>query len=126
MSDEGGQAAYNAVVKLNKELYGKDALGLALANNNFLGNNILKEDLGVYKEPSSLMFGDDLDERTRDRLISNTRQDVASTFAHAQSAFQAAYAAKEDARRTKHLARWLILFAVFQILLSLVIFWVIA
>jgi len=122
MSDEGGQAAYNVAVNLNKATYGNDALGLEIANNDALGNNMLKEDLGIYKNPSSLMFGDDLDKKTRDQLISNTRQDVAAAFAHAKSAFRSAYASKEDARRTKNLAKWLILFAIFQTLLSFLIF----
>ena len=126
MSDEDGQAAYNAGVKLNKAVHGKDALGLEVANNYLLGNNMLKEDLGLYQQPSSLMSADDLDDRTRDRLISHTRQDVAAALAHAQSAFKAAYAAKEDARRTRRLARWLMFFAVVQVLLSFMIFLVVA
>ncbi len=126
MSNQDGQSAYSAAVELNKAAYGKDVLGAEIANNNFLGNNMLKEDLGIYRQPSSLMSADDLDDRTRDRLISYTRQDVASALGHAQSAFRAAYAAKEDARRTKRLARWLIFFAIIQVLMSVMIFLVIA
>lgn len=126
MSVENGQAAYDAGVAANKAVFGKDMLGLEVANNNLLGSNMLKEDLGLYEQPSSLMLADDLDERTRNRLISHTREDVAAALAHARSAFQTAYAAKEDAHRTRRLARWLMFFAITQIFVSFAIFLMVA
>lgn len=126
MNDENGQAAYDVGVAANKLVFGKDMLGLEVANNNLLGSNVLKTDLGLFNQPSSLMFADDLDDRTRDRLISHTREDVAAAYAHAKSAFQAAYAAKEDARRIRRLVKWLVFFAIIQIFLSSVIVLVIA
>jgi len=107
-AEEAAQKAYLVAVNFNNELYGKDKLGAEKANNNALGNNMLKTDLGLFNEPSSLMFGDSLDNRTRDRLISNSRQDIAAACGHAESAFEAAYQARAIARRTALLA-WVIL-----------------
>ncbi|KID12276.1 hypothetical protein P279_29440, partial [Rhodobacteraceae bacterium PD-2] len=85
MSDEGDKA-YQIAVALRNEVHGKGSLAAEIANNNALGNGTLKDDLGTYGGIEALRLADDLDEQTRDRLISHTRQDVASTFAHALSA----------------------------------------
>lgn len=116
MSNEGDQA-YRGSVILHNELYGKGSLAAEIANNNALGNVTLKDDLGTYGEIATLRLADDLDEQTRDRLISHTREDAASTFAHALSAFKAAHEAKEIAKRTRRLS-WLILFFVIVLVLQ--------
>lgn len=115
MSDEGDKA-YQAAVALHNELHGKGSLAAEIANNNALGNVTLKDDLGTYGEIETLRLADDLDEQTRDRLISHTRQDVASTFAHALSAFKAAHEAKEIAKRTRRLSRWILFLVIVLVL----------
>ena len=110
MSDEGDKA-YHGAVKANELIYGKGSLAGEIANNNALGRITLKDDLGTYGELATMRFADDLDEQTRDRSISYTREDVSSTFAHALSAFKAAHEAKEIAKRTRRVS-WLILFFV--------------
>lgn len=107
MSDEGDKA-YSTVVALNNQFLGKGSLEAEIANNNALGNITLKDDLGTYGEIGNLVFAHALDEQTRDLLISHTREDVASTFAHALSAFKAAHEAKEIAKRTRRLSRWIL------------------
>lgn len=115
MSDEGDKA-YQVAVALNNEIHGKGSLEAEIANNNALGNVALKDDLGTYGGIEALRFADDLDEQTRDRLISHTRQDVASAFAHALSAFKAAHEAKEIAKRTRRLSRWILFLVVILVL----------
>lgn len=115
MSDEGDKA-YQAAVALHNEVHGKGTLAAEIANNNFLGNVTLKDDLGTYGGIETLRLADDLDEQTRDRLISHTRQDVASTFAHALSAFKAAHEAKEIAKRTRRLSWWILFLVVILVL----------
>lgn len=115
MSDEGDRA-YRTFVAINNELHGPASLAAEIANNNALGNVTLKDDLGTYVGAEALRFADDLDERTRDRLISHTRQDVASTFAHALSAFKAAHEAKEIAKRTRRLSRWILFLVIVLVL----------
>lgn len=102
MSKEGDET-YQVGVAFNNKAYGEGSLAAEIANNNLLGNVTLKDDLGTYGGISTLRFADDLDERTRDRLISHTRQDVASAFAHALSAFKAAHEAKEIAKSTRRI-----------------------
>jgi hypothetical protein len=115
MSDKGDKA-YQAAVALHNELHGKGSLAAEIANNNALGNVTLKDDLGTYGGIETLRLADDLDEQTRDRLISHTRQDVASTFAHALSAFKAAHEAKEIAKRTRRLSRWILFLVIVLVL----------
>ena len=115
MSDEGDKA-YQAAVALHNEVHGKGSLAAEIANNNALGNVTLKDDLGTYGGIETLRLADDLDEQTRDRLISHTRQDVASTFAHALSAFKAAHEAKEIAKRTRRLSRWILFLVIVLVL----------
>lgn len=115
MSDEGDKA-YQAAVALHNEVHGKGTLAAEIANNNSLGNVTLKDDLGTYGGIETLRLADDLDEQTRDRLISHTRQDVASTFAHALSAFKAAHEAKEIAKRTRRLSWWILFLVVILVL----------
>lgn len=115
MSDEGDKA-YRAAVALHNEVYGKGSLAAEVANNNALGNVTLKDDLGTYGGIETLRLADDLDAQTRDRLISHTRQDVASTFAHALSAFKAAHEAKEIAKRTRRLSRWILFLVIVLVL----------
>lgn len=115
MSDEGDKA-YQTAVALHNELHGKGSLAAEIANNNALGNVTLKDDLGTYGGIETLRLADDLDEQTRDRLISHTRQDVASTFAHALSAFKAAHEAKEIAKRTRRLSRWILFLVIVLVL----------
>lgn len=115
MSDEGDKA-YRAAVTINNELHGHASLAAEIANNNALGNVTLKDDLGTYERMETLRLADDLDEQTRDRLISHTRQDVASTFAHALSAFKAAHEAKEIAKRTRRLSWWILFLVVILVL----------
>ncbi len=115
MSDEGDKA-YQVAVALHNELHGKGSLAAEIANNNALGNVTLKDDLGTYGGIETLRLADDLDEQTRDRLISHTRQDVASTFAHALSAFKAAHEAKEIAKRTRRLSRWILFLEIVLVL----------
>lgn len=115
MSDEGDRA-YQGAVALNNEVYGKGSLAAEIANNNALGNVTLKDDLGTYSGIETLRLGYDLDEQTRDRLISHIRQDVASTFAHAVSAFTAAHEAKEIAKRTRRLSRWILFLVIVLVL----------
>lgn len=115
MSDEGDKA-YEGAVALHNEVHGKGTLAAEIANNNALGNVTLKDDLGTYGGRETLRLADDLDEQTRDRLISHTRQDVASTFAHALSAFKAAHEAKEIAKRTRRLSRWILFLVVILVL----------
>ena len=107
MSDEGDNA-YRVHVDVNNEVLGKGSLAAEIANNNALGRVTLKDDLGTYGGLAPLRLADDLDEQTRDRLISNTREDVAATFAHALSAFKAAHEAREIAKRTRRLSRWIL------------------
>lgn len=115
MSDEGDKAYQSAVI-FNNVMHGKGLLAAEIANNNALGNVTLKDDLGTYGGIETLRLADDLDEQTRDRLISHTRQDVASTFAHALSAFKAAHEAKEIAKRTRRLSRWILFLAIVLVL----------
>lgn len=115
MSDEGDRA-YELAVKANNQVYGEGSLDADIANNNALGRITLRDDLGTYGGIAALRLDDDLDEQTRDRLISHTRQDVASTFAHAVSAFTAAHEAKEIAKRTRRLARWILFLVVVLVL----------
>lgn len=115
MSDEGDKA-YRAAVATNNELHGNASLAAEIANNNALGNVTLKDDLGAYRGIEILRLADDLDEQTRDRLISHTRQDVASTFAHALSAFKAAHEAREIAKRTRRLSWWILCLVVILVL----------
>lgn len=115
MSDEGDKA-YEVAVALHNEVHGKGTLAAEIANNNVLGNVTLKDDLGTYGGIETLRLADDLDEQTRDRLISHTRQDVASTFAHALSAFKAAHEAKEIAKRTRRLSWWILFLVVILVL----------
>lgn len=114
-SDEGDKA-YEVAVALHNEVHGKGTLAAEIANNNVLGNVTLKDDLGTYGGIETLRLADDLDEQTRDRLISHTRQDVASTFAHALSAFKAAHEAKEIAKRTRRLSWWILFLVVILVL----------
>ncbi|WP_323786413.1 hypothetical protein [Thalassovita sp.] len=106
--NDGSDKAYRMTVSINNEIYGKNTLAAEIANNNALGNNILKDDLGTYEETNIPRLANDLDWQTRDQLISHTRQDVASTFAHALSAFKAAHEAREIAGKTRRLARWIL------------------
>jgi hypothetical protein len=115
MSDEGDNV-YQRAVNRNNVLFGKGSLEAEIANNNALGNVTLKDDLGTYGGIETLRLADDLDEQTRDRLISHTRQDVASTFAHALSAFKAAHEAKEIAKRTRRLSRWILFLVIVLVL----------
>lgn len=115
MSDEGDKA-YEVAVALHNEVHGKGTLAAEIANNNALGNVTLKDDIGTYGGIETLRLADDLDEQTRDRLISHTRQDVASTFAHALSAFKAAHEAKEIAKRTRRLSWWTLFLVVILVL----------
>lgn len=115
MSDNGDKA-YQVAVALHNEVHGKGSLAAEIANNNALGNVTLKDDLGTYGGMETLRLADDLDEKTRDRLISHTREDVASTFAHALSAFKAAHEAKEIAKRTRRLSRWILFLVIVLIL----------
>jgi len=115
MSDEGDKA-YEVAVALHNEVHGKGSLAAEIANNNALGDVTLKDDLGTYGGIETLRLADDLDEQTRDRLISHTRQDVASTFAHALSAFKAAHEAKEIAKRTRRLSRWILFLVIVLVL----------
>ena len=115
MSDKGDNA-YQIAVTLHNEVHGKGSLAAEIANNNALGNVMLKDDLGTYGGIEALRLADDLDEQTRDRLISHTRQDVASTFAHALSAFKAAHEAKEIAKRTRRLAKWILFLVIVLVL----------
>jgi hypothetical protein len=115
MSDEGDKA-YQVAVTLHNEVHGKGSLAAEIANNNALGNVTLKDDLGTYGGIATLRLADDLDEQTRDRLISHTRQDVAATFAHAVSAFKAAHEAKEIAKRTRRLSRWILFLVIVLVL----------
>ncbi len=121
MSDNKGDEAYRSHVAANNALYGSGSLEAQIANNNALGNVTLKDDLGTYGEIETLRFADDLDEQTRDRLISHTRQDVASTFAHALSAFKTAHEAREIAKRTRRLSRWILFLMIFAVLQGFVI-----
>lgn len=115
MSDKGDNA-YQIAVALHNEVHGKGSLAAEIANNNALGNVTLKDDLGTHGGIEALRLADDLDEQTRDRLISHTRQDVASTFAHALSAFKAAHEAKEIAKRTRRLAKWILFLVIVLVL----------
>ena len=115
MSDEGDEA-YRVAVAIHNEMHGKGSLAAQIANNNALGDVTLKDDLGTYGGIEALRFADDLDEQTRDRLISHTRQDAASTFAHALSAFKAAHEAKEIAKRTRRLSWWILFIVVILVL----------
>jgi hypothetical protein len=115
MSDKGDNA-YQIAVALHNEVHGKGSLAAEIANNNALGNVMLKDDLGTYGGIEALRLADDLDEQTRDRLISHTRQDVASTFAHALSALKAAHEAKEIAKRTRRLAKWILFLVIVLVL----------
>lgn len=47
MSDEGDKA-YQMAVALHNEVHGKGSLAAEIANNNALGNVMLKDDLGTY------------------------------------------------------------------------------
>lgn len=114
-NESEGDYALRVAVAGNNELYGKGSLLAEEANNGALGRIALQEALGqLRRTPDRLhdfehmRFADDLDERTRDRLISHTREDVATALAHAASAFRAARKAKEIAQRT----RWLIWFLI--------------
>ena len=99
-ADKAALEAYRAASILHEELYGKGTFAAQAENNNALGRHSLQRDLGLFNEPSSLMFGDSLDNTTRDRLISNTRQDVAVIYNHARDAFEAAFQARAIARKT--------------------------
>ena len=124
MSDEGDKY-YRAAVGGNNALHGQGTLAAEIANNNSLGNITLKDDLGTYGGIENLRLADDLDDKTRDRLISHTREDVASTFAHALSAFKAAHEAKEIAKRTRLLSRWILFFVVVIALQGFLVLWVV-
>ena len=115
MSDKGDRA-YQVAAALHNGVHGKGSLAAEIANNNALGNVMLKDDLGTYGGIETLRLADDLDEQTRDRLISHTRQDVASTFAHALSAFKAAHEAKEIAKHTRRLSRWILFLVIVLVL----------
>jgi hypothetical protein len=111
-------SAYRVAVMANDTILGKGTFEALSANNEALGRNMIKTDLGIFNEPSSLMLGDDLDAQTRDRLISNSREDIAATFAHAKDAFKMAYQTRAIARRTA-LLTWVILIINLTILLVL-------
>lgn len=121
MSDAGDRI-YAATVGANGEIHGKGTFAAEVANNNALGNITLKDDLGTYGGIETLVSADHLDDRTRDRLISHTRQDVASTFAHALSAFRAAHEAKRIASTTRMLV-WLVLILVLVVLVQTTLIW---
>lgn len=115
MSDEGDKA-YRAVVAANNALHGQGSLAAVVANNNALGHITLKDDLGIYEGIENVMIDGHLDGPTRDLLISHTRQDVTSAFAHALSAFKAAHEAKEIAKRTRRLSWWIFFLAIVLVL----------
>lgn len=121
MSDEGDKA-YHGAVLANELIHGKGSLEAQIANNNALGNITLKDDLGTYGGIETLVVADHLDDRTRDRLISHTRQDVASAFAHALSAFKAAHEAKRIASATRLLV-WLVLILVLIVMVQTTLIW---
>ena len=96
MSEEKGQAAYNLAASINDTIHGKGTFEAEAHNNDSLGRNILKTDLGDFGPETNYA----LDEETRDRLIAHSRQDIAAAHGHARAAFKAAYGARVLARRT--------------------------
>ena len=70
--------------------------------NVALGRNILREELGYFGPWDGAVYN--LDDETRDRLIAHSRQDIATTYAMAQSAFREAH----EAMRVSVRAVWLL------------------
>ena len=100
---DGGDQAYRIHVMANNEVYGKGSLAAELANNNALGRIALQEELGVFNGIESLKYADDLDQPTRDKLISHTREDAAAAYAHARSALITAHETMKLVRRNNRL-----------------------
>lgn len=99
-SQEKAEQDYNLKVRIIDSV--EDAIGgehwtRDEQKNVALGQNILREEIGFFGpcEGASYSF----DERTRDRLLAHTRQDVAAAFAMARSAFRHAHAARKMLRR---------------------------
>ena len=81
---------------------GGDGYSAEVQGNNSLGQNILREEIGYFGPYEGPRY--DLDERTRNLLIAHTRQDVASAYACASSAFREAHRARKSAERAALLA----------------------
>ena len=81
-------------------------------NNTSLGQNILREEIGYFGTWDGARYN--LDQETRDRLLAHIRQDVASSFAMARSAFREAHQARRVAVRA-------VLFLILSIVLNIAI-----
>lgn len=100
MSSERAEQDYGARVKMHRTLdkaVGGDGYTAEVAENNTLGQNILREELGYFGPYDGPRYS--LDEATRNLLIAHTRQDVAATYAFASSAFREAHITKKIANR---------------------------
>jgi hypothetical protein len=84
--------------------------------NIALGQNILREEIGYFGPWKGARYS--FDEETRDRLLAHGRQDVASAFAMARSAFKEAHWARRVAARAVVLL-WVMLLVNLAVLATL-------
>jgi hypothetical protein len=77
---------------------GGDGWHAESGSNEALGQNILREEIGYFGPWEGPNYS--FDQETRDRLLAHGRQDVASTFAMAKSAFKEAHKALRVSMRT--------------------------
>ena len=107
--------AYRGACFAIDELYGKGTFAAQAARNSALGKNMLRTDLGDFGH-----FTYDQASAHR-RLAENTRQDVATALAHAQSAFRNAWSARMFARSTLFVSATALLVGLINLYLMLTI-----
>jgi hypothetical protein len=100
-TEERAEQDYQRKAKTHQiidEALGGDGWHAESGSNEALGQNILREEIGYFGPWEGPKYS--LDQETRDRLLAHGRQDVASTFAMAKSAFKEAHQARRVSVRT--------------------------
>ena len=97
---EAAEAAFDRTRKRNAALdkvLGGDGWLADDQSNVDLGLNIMREEIGFFGPWEGAPY--DFDQQTRDRLLAHVRQDAASAFAMARSAFREAHHARRISER---------------------------
>jgi len=106
MNDEGETTEQKAQSALNREAKAQRIMDDTFGGKGYLaedgtnvaiGRNILREEIGYFGPWEGARYK--FDDETRDRLLAHGRQDAASAFAMARSAFKEAHYARRATTR---------------------------
>lgn len=98
-SQDKAAQSYKLAAQVTEQVSGKGTVETIQQNAALLGQNVVREELGLFGEWEGPNYN--LTEVERNRILVNAREDIASTFPLVTEAMKAAVGARKQAEKNK-------------------------